>query len=81
MTKKKLSCVRNLFILIPPGYLSISQDSTFVAPASGELYSIYFRDLKDETSTSNILGKNIPVTQPVSIFEPKNLENISNFEG
>ena len=48
--KKKSSCVRNLFILI----LTIFNYSIVVS-AFGELSPIYFKDLKRETPTSNIL--------------------------
>ena len=57
------SCVRNLFLFHQASlpYARILPSTIFnysiVAPAFGELSSIYLRDLKGETSTSNILGE------------------------
>ena len=46
-----------------PGFYLLTIFNYFiVALASGELSSIYFRDVKSETSTSNIKGEKLPVT-------------------
>ena len=45
-----------------PGFYLLTIFNYFiVAPASGEFFSIYFRDLKGKTSTSNIKGEKLPV--------------------
>ena len=47
---------------MPGFYLLTILNYFIVALASGELSSIYFRDLSDETSTSNIKGEKLAVT-------------------
>ena len=42
---------------MPGFYLLTIFNYSSVAPASGELSSIYFRDLKGEISINNILGE------------------------
>ena len=55
-----------------PGFYQLTIfNYSIVVLASGEISSIYFKDLKGKTSTSNILGEILPVTivkKPKALF-------------
>ena len=67
MCKKLIYSYSTRLAFHMPGFYLLTIFNYFiVAPASGELSSIYFRDLKGETSTSNVKGEKLPVTSWVN---------------